>query len=87
MFSPTVIDKAREALTEGRVTPLNGETRIVQSATGRDSYRVTPTKDPGTGVWAWIDCTCLAGRNARGGVAKCHHAVAVMMTLQQEAGS
>lgn len=89
-FSPSVIDKARTLIAEGKVEevrdliiidPPDRQIRSFQ-VVGSRPYRVRT--DAAGSTASWITCTCPHGQHAGSMVAKCSHAVAVLITVKEE---
>jgi len=81
-FSPEVIDKARGYLAQHAVVADDGVPGVfwVQGSAKR-RYRVQT--DAETGRASWINCTCPHGLNTGAGVARCSHAVAVLLAVRE----
>lgn len=78
-FSLDVIDKAHRYIRESRVKQGADGVWWVSGSAIPITYRVQT--DAADGKATWITCSCPHGQHA-GGLAKCSHAVAVLLTIR-----
>lgn len=84
--SDNVLEKAHRYRRKGLVVAdpeADGVWWVTSEHPPHRDYRVQTDADPATMKATWVSCTCPHGAN-NGGLARCTHAVAVLMVFKDQ---